>query len=78
MREGIRALIRDAVAAGELRTCDTLRLARALHAALNGSLLDWVIHREGPMGAWIRRDLRVVLEPYRTTIGRASRITSNA
>ena len=65
MREGIRALIRDAVAAGELRRCDSLRLARALHATLNGSILDWVIHRQGPMAPAIRRDLRMVLDPYR-------------
>ena len=66
-REGIRALVRDAIAAGELQKCDTLRLARALHAALNGSILDWAIHREGKMSAWIRRDLKVVLDPYRST-----------
>lgn len=66
MREGIRALIRDAIAAGELRKCDSLRLARALHAALNGSILDWVIHREGSMTSWVRRDLKMVLDPYRT------------
>ena len=65
MREGIRALVRDAVAAGELKKCDTLRLARALHATLNGSILDWVLHREGDMAAWIRRDLKMVLEPYK-------------
>ena len=65
MREGIRALIRDAIAAGELQPCDSLRLARALHATLNGSILDWVIHREGPMAPAVRRDLRMVLDPYR-------------
>jgi hypothetical protein len=70
MREGIRALIRDAVAAGELRRCDSLRLARALHATLNGSILDWVIHREGPMAPSIRRDLRMVLDPYRAKAAR--------
>jgi len=66
MREGIRALVRDAVAAGELKKCDTLRLARALHAALNGSILDWTIHREGGMALWVRRDLKTVLDPYMT------------
>jgi AcrR family transcriptional regulator len=65
MREGIRALIRDAIAAGELRDCDSLRLARVVHATLNGSILDWVIHRERDMGRWVRRDLKTVLEPYR-------------
>ena len=67
MREGLRALVRDAMAAGELRRVDSLRLSRALHATLTGSILDWTIHREGPMAAWIRRDLRTVLDPYRRT-----------
>jgi len=66
MREGIRALVRDGVAAGELKKCDTLRLARTLHATLNGSILDWALHREGDMATWLRRDLKMVLEPYRT------------
>jgi AcrR family transcriptional regulator len=64
--EGIRALIKDGIAAGELIRCDPGRLARALQAALNGSILGWVIHRDGPMAAWIRRDLRMVLAPYCT------------
>jgi hypothetical protein len=41
------------------------RLARAVQAALNGSLLDWTIHREGPMPAWIRKDLRTIIDPHR-------------
>ena len=65
MREGIRALIRDAIAARELRECDSLRLARVVHATLNGSVLDWVLQREGDLPRWIRRDLKTVLEPYR-------------
>lgn len=71
MREGIRALVRDAVAAGELKKCDTLRLARALHATLNGSILDWAIHREGDMATWLRRDFKMVLEPYRAVAAAA-------
>jgi hypothetical protein len=46
--------------------CDAGRLARAVQATLNGSILGWAIHREGPMAAWIRRDLRMVLAPYGT------------
>jgi AcrR family transcriptional regulator len=65
MREGIRALLREAVAAGELRRCDTLQLARVIYATLNGSILDWVIHREQDMARWVRRDLKAVLAPYR-------------
>ena len=61
---GIRALIKDGIAAGELVKCDAGRLARAVQATLNGSVLDWAIHREGTMAAWVRRDLRMVLAPY--------------
>jgi AcrR family transcriptional regulator len=63
---GISTLIKEGIAAGELIKCDAGRLARALHATLNGSILGWAIHREGTMAAWIRRDLRMILEPYCT------------
>lgn len=63
--EGIRRLVGEAVAAGELRACPVARVARALQAAMNGSLLNWAIHRDGPLTAWIRRDLATVLEPWR-------------
>ena len=62
----LAALIKDGIAAGELVKCDAGRLARALQATLNGSILGWAIHREGTMAAWIRRDLRMVLDPYCT------------
>ena len=61
---GIRALVKDAVRAGELIRCNADRLAHALQAAMNGSLLNWAIHREGTLQAWIRRDLQTVLAPY--------------
>jgi BetI-type transcriptional repressor, C-terminal len=63
--EGIRQLVADAIAAGELRRCPAARLARALQATMNGSLLNWAIHREGDLRAWIRRDLGTVLAPWR-------------
>lgn len=65
MRAGIRALVKDAVSAEELRRCDTGRLASALQATMNGSLLSWAIHREGKAAVWIRRDLQALLAPYR-------------
>jgi AcrR family transcriptional regulator len=61
---GLRALVTNAIAAGELGPCDAGALARALQAALDGSMLGWVIHREGSMASWIRRDLRTVLAPH--------------
>ena len=65
MRSGIRALVRDAIGAAELIPCDVSRLASALHATLNGSLLAWAVHRKGDLAAWLRRDLGTVLERYR-------------
>ena len=61
---GIRALIKDGVRAGELVRCNPDRLAHALQAVMNGSLLNWAIHRQGTLQAWIRRDLETVLGPY--------------
>src|SRR5262245_66089231 len=63
MRAGIRGLIKEAIAAGELRPCDPSRLASAVEATLNGSLLSWAIHRKGTLTAWIRRDLGSLLGP---------------
>lgn len=67
MRRGLTALVREAVRAGELRPCNARRLASALQATLNGSLLNWAVHRKGSVVNWIRRDLAMVLDPY--TIG---------
>jgi len=67
MRDGIRALVEDAIEAGELVRCHAGRLASALQATMNGSQLNWAVHRQGTMVASIRRDLKTVLDPYRTT-----------
>lgn len=66
MHAGIKALVKDGVAAGELDRCDPDRLASAVQATLNGSLLNWAVHRQGELVEWIRRDVRTVLAPYRT------------
>ena len=65
-RDGIRALVKVAIATGELRRTEAGRLASAIHATLNGSLLNWAVHREHTLVEWIRRDLKTLLEPYRT------------
>ena len=66
---GIRGLVRDAIAAGELRKCDAGQLSRAVQATLNGSILEWTIHREGSVVSWVRRDLRTLLGPYSSRTG---------
>jgi AcrR family transcriptional regulator len=73
MRAGIRDLVRDAVAAGELVRCDPDRVASALQATLNGSLVTWAVHREGTLAAWVRRDLQTMLARWRTPRGQKRR-----
>ena len=62
---GYRALLKDAVAAGELKPHDTARLARAVNAIAGGSVINWAIFREGSAEKWVRRDLDTLLAPYR-------------
>ena len=62
---GYRALLRDAIAAGELEPHDTLRMARAINAIAGGSLIAWAIFREGTAERWVRRDVETLLSPYR-------------
>jgi len=73
IRAGIRALVSDAIAAGELVDTDAARLASAVQATLDGSLLSWAVHREGPLAAWLRRDLATVIDRYRTAPARRRR-----
>jgi AcrR family transcriptional regulator len=65
----IRALLEEAVRAGELCKCPAAKLATAVHAMIGGSLLGWAIYREGKADAWILRDLNVLLGPYRRSRG---------
>jgi AcrR family transcriptional regulator len=62
---GYRALLDEAVAAGELRRCDTARLARAIGALAGGSLIGWAVSREGSAESWVRADVEMLLAPYR-------------
>ena len=65
MQRGYRELLADAIAAGELRECDTERVARVVEAVSAGSLIGWAIHRKGKAEAWVRKDLETLLAPYR-------------
>ena len=62
---GYRALVDEAVAAGELAPCNTARLVRALCAMTSGSMLSWAILREGTVKQWLRQDIETLLGPYR-------------
>jgi AcrR family transcriptional regulator len=61
---GYRALIDEAVEAGDLARCDTARLARAVGALAGGSLIAWAVHRKGTAEAYVRHDLETLLGPY--------------
>ncbi len=63
----LRALLEDAVRAGELRKCSVARLARTIQSLLGGSLLNWAIYREGKADAWLVADLDTLLKPYRVS-----------
>lgn len=62
---GYKALLDDAVRAGELRPCDTAKLAHAVGAVGGGSLIAWAVWQKGTADRWVRRDLETLLEPYR-------------
>lgn len=63
VRAEIRALLDEAVAAGEIGRCDTARLARAVQVTMGGSLLQWAIDRDGKAADRLREDLDALLHP---------------
>jgi len=63
MIAGIKALLDEAVEAGELQRCDTTRLARAVQGLIGGSLLQWAIDRDGKATDRLREDLDSLLKP---------------
>ena len=56
-------LLDEAVASGELKRCDTTRLARAAQAIIGGSLIQWAVDREGTVVDRLREDLEVLITP---------------
>jgi AcrR family transcriptional regulator len=64
-RAGLRALLDDARAAGELADVDTRVLARTVQTTLGGSLLTWGLAQQGAAVRWVRADLDAVLAPHR-------------
>jgi AcrR family transcriptional regulator len=72
-RAELRALIVEAVRAGELRKCPAARLANAVQGMIGGSMLNWAIHREGKARAFMVGDLDTLLRPYRSTRAKAKK-----
>ena len=59
----IKKLLDEAVKGGELRRCDTTRLALAAAGIMNGSLLQWAIDREGSVRDRMHADIETLLGP---------------
>jgi len=74
-RAGLRALVADAISAGELvPETDPDRLARTVEVTLGGSLIAWGFYQEGSAAGWLREDLDAVLVPYLAPpVGRSTR-----
>jgi len=76
IRAETKELLDQAVAARELRSCDTSHLARLIQDTNGGAMLSWAVYRQGSVASWVRRDLQALLAPYRTAkrpTGRAKR-----
>jgi AcrR family transcriptional regulator len=73
MRDETKKLLDDAIAARELKPCDTAELARLVQQVNGGAMLDWAVYRKGPLAAWIRRSVEALLAPYRSGRPRKSR-----
>ena len=67
IRQETRKLLDEAVAARELRACDTAELARLIQHLNSGAMLSWAVYREGPVASWVHRDLQALLAPYRSS-----------
>jgi AcrR family transcriptional regulator len=74
----LRTLLDAAVDAGELVDCDTGSLARLVEEMLHGALVKWAIYREGTAKDWLRRDLEMLLAPYRPIDDRAPKSRTRA
>ena len=66
IRAETKKILDEAVAARELRPCDTAEISRLIQQTNDGAMLSWAIYREGSLAAWVRRELTALLAPYRT------------
>jgi len=64
-RDETQKLLGDAIAARELKPCDTAELARLVQQVNGGAMLDWAIYRKGSLSSRMRRSLEALLLPYR-------------
>lgn len=63
--DALRALLADAIAAGELAPdTDAAALTRLVQALLGGALMTWALRQQGTADRWIREHLDLLLAPY--------------
>ena len=64
---GFKRLLDAAIEAGELSIgyTDTAQLAETIYAMMMGSLITWAVTSEGGFQAKMRRDLDILLRPFR-------------
>jgi AcrR family transcriptional regulator len=61
----LAALLREGIAAGELRAdTDVPWLVRNLEALISGALLTWAFHQQGSAAAWLRKHVDALLAPH--------------
>jgi AcrR family transcriptional regulator len=65
IRNETRKVLNEAVAAAELKRCDTAKLARLVQHTNGGAMLAWAVYRQGSVASWVRRELEALLLPYR-------------
>lgn len=65
----IKALLDEAVQAGELAEFDTDDLSRTVQTAHTGALSTWAVYRSGALDEWLRGEIEAVLDPYRPPPG---------
>lgn len=65
LRDETKKLLDEAVAARELRKCDTAQLARLIQHVNGGAMVAWAVYRQGSVASWVRREIEALLRPYR-------------
>ena len=65
--DGFKRLIDNAIEAGELAEgyTDSAQLAEAIYTMQMGSLVNWAVTNDGTLKATIRREIDVLLRPFR-------------
>lgn len=74
---GYKMLVERAIEAGELNAgyLDAEQLAQMIHTTMSGSILTWCVSRQGTLRGKIRRDLDMVLRPFRRGPRKATSIS---